>query len=376
MDQHPIPQNVTAYQFRLVGDMTLKQFLELAGGLLAAFLTTRFTLLPVFFRWPLAGILAFGGIALAFLPVEERPLDTWLKNFIRSIYSPTQFLWQKTHPVPDFLTYIPPKVLATPTKITPKDQKYLQSFMQTMRPPAPKNPVDIQEFSSLGRINQLLGTKLAATAPTPTQPTLSASPGIKLRKLQTPEQIKKEAVVWQRQIGQKVKNIKPPPMSAVKPTVPPPKPAPEATGPIVEMVPALRPPLTVATLFPPPLSVRDGKRRVAPEFAYDLPLPSPPEAPNLVNGMVVTMEDRLLPNSIVEICNSQNQTVRAVKTNKLGQFFIATPLLNDNYEMRVEHPEYTFDIIKIKAEGKIIPPIKIRAKSKAPVEVGNQGVGI
>jgi hypothetical protein len=142
------------------------------------------------------------------------------------------------------------------------------------------------------------------------------------------------------------------------------------------MVPALRPPLTVATLFPPPLSARNGRKRVAPEFAYDLPLPSPPEAPNLVTGMVVTMEDRLLPNSIVEICNSQNQTVRAVKTNKLGQFFIATPLLNDNYEMRVEHPEYTFDIIKIRAEGKIIPPIKIRAKSKAPVEIGNQGVGI
>ena len=38
MQQHPVPQNVTQYQFRLVGDMTLKQFLELAGGMLLAYL--------------------------------------------------------------------------------------------------------------------------------------------------------------------------------------------------------------------------------------------------------------------------------------------------------------------------------------------------
>ncbi|KKR52786.1 MAG: hypothetical protein UT88_C0021G0001, partial [Candidatus Woesebacteria bacterium GW2011_GWD2_40_19] len=34
MEQHPIPQNISSYQFRLVGDMTLKQFFQLAGGFL------------------------------------------------------------------------------------------------------------------------------------------------------------------------------------------------------------------------------------------------------------------------------------------------------------------------------------------------------
>jgi hypothetical protein len=35
-EQHPIPQQISAYHFRLVGDMTLKQFFEVAGGAIIA----------------------------------------------------------------------------------------------------------------------------------------------------------------------------------------------------------------------------------------------------------------------------------------------------------------------------------------------------
>ncbi|OGD62771.1 hypothetical protein A2160_04935 [Candidatus Beckwithbacteria bacterium RBG_13_42_9] len=229
----------------------------------------------------------------------------------------------------------------------------------------------------MGRINNLLGARPTFTAPL-AQPSVSASPGIKLHRLQRPEQIKKEATIWQKQVKQATQkaNLRPisqtpPPRPTVTPTTAP------TQGPIVEVVPPPRPAsLTVASLYPA-LPQSQKKMKVAPEFAQDLPLPTPPEAPNLITGMVVTMEDRLLPNSIVEICNSQNQTVRAFKTNKLGQFFIATPLSDGDYEIRMEHPEYGFDIIKFKAEGKIIPPIKIRAKAKITTnEVGNQGIGV
>ena len=84
--------------------------------------------------------------------------------------------------------------------------------------------------------------------------------------------------------------------------------------------------------------------------------------------MVVDPSDRLTPNAIVEIRNDQNQTARAAKTNKLGQFFISVPLLDGNYQIKVEHPELAFDIISLKVEGKVIPPIKIKAKSKKPTE--------
>ena len=95
MEQHPVPQNVTTFQFRLIGDMTLKQFGYLAGGAILGYISYKLPL-PFFFTWPAAVAFALGGVGFAFVPVEERPMDVWFLSFVKSIYSPTQFLWQKT----------------------------------------------------------------------------------------------------------------------------------------------------------------------------------------------------------------------------------------------------------------------------------------
>ena len=41
MQQHPVPRNVTGFQFKLVGDMTLKQFGYLAGGVVMGYIAFR-----------------------------------------------------------------------------------------------------------------------------------------------------------------------------------------------------------------------------------------------------------------------------------------------------------------------------------------------
>src|SRR3990167_589258 len=101
MEQHPIPGAITAYKFKLVGDMTLKQFLELAAGVVSAWVLfnsgANFAI-----KWTLGPILAFFGFALAFLPIEDRPLDQWIINFFRSIYAPTQYLWRQKPKKLDF----------------------------------------------------------------------------------------------------------------------------------------------------------------------------------------------------------------------------------------------------------------------------------
>src|SRR3989338_4380812 len=38
MDAHPVPQDVNSFQFRLIGDMTIKQFTYLASGLGIAYM--------------------------------------------------------------------------------------------------------------------------------------------------------------------------------------------------------------------------------------------------------------------------------------------------------------------------------------------------
>src|SRR3989344_5609710 len=103
MEQHPVPRNISGFQFKLVGDMTMRQFLYLAGGAVIAFLVFKISPFPGIIKWPIVLAAGFGGIAFAFFPVQERPLDKWLAAFIKSINSPTQYLWQKDAVLPDIL---------------------------------------------------------------------------------------------------------------------------------------------------------------------------------------------------------------------------------------------------------------------------------
>src|SRR3989344_8025043 len=101
MEQHPIPQQITSYQFRLVGDMTLKQFFQLAGGIVVA-LFFYWTPLHPLIKWPLIFFFTLLGVAMAFLPFEDRPLENWIIAFFRSIYSPTIYSWKKSATEPKF----------------------------------------------------------------------------------------------------------------------------------------------------------------------------------------------------------------------------------------------------------------------------------
>ena len=94
MEQHPIPRQITTFEFKLIGFMTLKQFLYLAVffpiGCIA------YTAIPVAYVNVIVGVLIGAvGLLFAFLPVQERPLDVWIKNFIRRLSSPTQYVYKK-----------------------------------------------------------------------------------------------------------------------------------------------------------------------------------------------------------------------------------------------------------------------------------------
>lgn len=97
MEQHPIPQQISSYEFKLVGEMTLKQFGKAAAGIIIALLIYASPLV-FFIKWPLILIFALGGLALAFVPFQDRALETWIVSFLRSIYSPTIYLYKKKKP--------------------------------------------------------------------------------------------------------------------------------------------------------------------------------------------------------------------------------------------------------------------------------------
>src|SRR3990167_879079 len=96
MENHSIPQDITGFQFKLIGNMTVKQFIYLATGTIVAWLFFFVLPLPAIIRWPIALLaIGFGG-GLAFLPIDGRPMDTMFINLIKAIFAPTQYIYDKT----------------------------------------------------------------------------------------------------------------------------------------------------------------------------------------------------------------------------------------------------------------------------------------
>jgi hypothetical protein len=105
----------------------------------------------------------------------------------------------------------------------------------------------------------------------------------------------------------------------------------------------------------------------ASQFQKSLPgitTPPTPSLPNLVSGTVIDPQNKLLENAIIEIKNRNGQAVRALKTNRLGQFAIATPLKAGNYQIQVEKDPHTFDIIALEAADEVITPLTIPATDR------------
>ncbi|OGK13890.1 hypothetical protein A3A93_05930 [Candidatus Roizmanbacteria bacterium RIFCSPLOWO2_01_FULL_38_12] len=94
MEQHPIPRQITTFEFKLIGFLTLRQFLYLAVFCSIGYII--YAVIPVPYLNIILGILVGAiGLLFAFLRFNERSLDIWIKNFIRRINSPTQYIYQK-----------------------------------------------------------------------------------------------------------------------------------------------------------------------------------------------------------------------------------------------------------------------------------------
>lgn len=98
MDQHPVPRQITTFEFKLIGFMTLKQFLFLLVFFPLGFIVYKIFPIP-FVNIMLGIIVGAFGLALAFIPVNERPLDVWTRNLIKRLISPTQYTYEKVNTI-------------------------------------------------------------------------------------------------------------------------------------------------------------------------------------------------------------------------------------------------------------------------------------
>lgn len=277
MDQHPIPQHISSYRFRLIGEMTLEQFGKLAGGCIIALV---FYALPIpgLVKWFFIIISASAGALFAFVPFEGRSLETWIVSFVKSIYSPTEYVWQKS-PV-DF--------------------------------PFTKSDQDPAQQESL--------------------PQKEATRSLSVKELALLQALSEDKNLYtQEELDQAQRLLKLFQQGGL-------------SGPSQKQN--------------QPAPAKTNQKEV--QFGQDLPFPSPPDQPNILVGMVIDQDNKIVEGAIIEIKDNNGDTVRAMRTNKLGQFRTVSPLPNGQYQISTEKAGLNFDIMKIKLNGEIVPPIEIR----------------
>lgn len=386
MQEHPVPQNITTYQFRLIGNMTIKQFLLLlagAGGALIAYSTN----LPGILKWPFLISSILLGVALAFVPYEERMLDQWFVVFLRAIYRPTKYYWRRTPRPPAFFEYAQRgTTLAIPEDTSPQRQQRVQSFLSSLpqgKTDAEDDPLDVfrggQQIAALfsdtpaaagvvpgGRLaskpplvehpHRLHTQAPAVVAPTsvvapPPQPThVSPSPASEAPPFVTVDGAEEE-------VDEAVAQSHPHSVGTVGVDVLPSVPSAHSAPATMEPPPSATPELT-SNYVAAQISADSGNTTPA-VFNRDLPFPSTPTTPNIVFGMVRTHDGAIVANAILEILDAQGQTVRAMKTNNLGQFFISSPLPDGDFILETEKAGYRFPRYKLTLSGAVLDPIDI-----------------
>jgi hypothetical protein len=371
MEQHAIPQNVSSYQFKLVGDMTLKQFFQVAGGVLLAIILWSTPLLTII-KWPLAILSILLGVGLAFLPLEERPLEKWIFSFFTAIYSPTIFTWKKG----SFSARIFQEEVAAATST--QDDTALKDYLAKSHtaPTAPAN-LDKAETNFFARLTALIGgstsTPTVAMAPPAPNQVLQPAPNMQ----QTAPQVLPTPIQTQ-QIIQPITSLAPEPATEPIPT-------PQNKGLQVPVSEPIRinsinqtqitengnlyqntaSPAKPATVQPIIMGndIISAKQAL---FSNDAAPPNPPSTPNVVVGQVIDQDRKIVEGVIMEIKDSQGRPIRALRSNKLGHFITVTQLDAGQYEIITEKDGYEFLPISFIADGSIIPPILVEGKRLGP----------
>lgn len=361
-NQHPVPQPISSYEFKLVGDMTLKQFFQVGGGILIAFLVWA-TPLPVLIKVPLVVIPALLGIALAFVPLYDRPLTAWFLAFFKAVYSPT--LYNKVRGAGE-------KVFTEDR--TPKEPPFLpthgeeQAMEYLSKIPQPKVVEKFEKaeeeflkqvvYTNVATVQSNNGTKTQKNIKASQYSTITPPPAIFNQKPQS-------YTVKPRQSFGNIKIPTSKPIKIHKPT--------SVTDQKNSQTPTtqqsedynFKKDTFVKPVFSQTISIREEQQKEKtqePVFTPEAAPPNPPDIPNVVVGQVVGPDGKIVEGAILEIREVNGLPVRAIRTNKVGHFITVTPLKNGEYEIITEKEGLSFDIIKFKAEGRVIPPILIKGR--------------
>ncbi len=357
MDNHPIPQDITGFQFKLIGAMTVRQFVYLAAGSVVGALFLFIFPIPFIIGLIIAVISFSIGASFAFVPIGGRPMDTMIRNLFKALFAPTEYVYKKAGG--DLSTTGTPATTeaqkrtetqsessvnsvdkSVPSVITGEFEASIASTPPVQSIPSQtsatteeqSSPLNTQNPTSVPPVDNSVGSVVTSLPPLPpppvqTIPVTNDSSTADLQKLLLETKGQKEAleneliVLKQKLEGQKQKKFTP--------------------GTVTSQTQNVR-------------KVPQGLEKTAGVL-------STPMEPNLISGIIKDPRGNPLQNILVEVKDSQENPVRAFKTNGLGQFASATSLSNGKYVLIFEDPEghHKFDAVEIEANGGPLPPLEI-----------------
>ncbi len=394
MENHPIPQDVTGFKFKLIGSVTLKQFLYLLGfGILA---TIAFVLhINLFIKIPLMTIFALIGAALAFVPIEGRPMDVMFANFAKAIPSENRYIYRKRGANLASFEFF--KISIRPTTQAqnqqsevkkPNDEKRaillsrlrnssfrpdenelrffknLKSFFEESQVSV-QNTTPKEEKQSGYIVPHFIADEEPATA-LPFSPPLEifskekelAEEEVKKiqKALEETKQMQAEKAGTKEDLAAKILELEKQLSDALKEKETLAKQVVEYESNKIKKG---------ETVFKPGQAEEREETQnvhfVSPASSLKAGFPSLPDIPNIVLGIVRDSRNKTLPNILVEVMDANSIPVRAFKTNALGQFASATPLPNGTYKVYFEDPQkqHEFEVIEITLNGDIFNPIEV-----------------
>lgn len=390
MENHPIPQDVTGFKFKLIGSITVKQFLYILGGGIVAAVCFILPITP-FIKIPLSILFGSFGVMLAFIPIEGRPMDVMAKNFLKALPAENQYIYKKRgaeviiseffSPQTQSAAKIEVKKTENNSALTSKRALLYGALKKSYRP-------DEREQAMLSNINTYLNESQHSVSPQVQK--VDSIP----EETQRSTQIAQPSPIPQANISDAIKVVSP--TSTLPKETPVSKPSPSVqetdSRPVFEGgKPEELKMETVAPQQQPVVS--QPQQQAVPQVPQDLKVlqseeakiptvnpnesqnvttlsakaslkggfPSLPDIPNVVLGIIKDPRGRILPNILVEIMDPQGIPVRAFKTNALGQFAAATPLPDGEYNVLLEDPrkQHEFEQIHITLDGSLFEPLEI-----------------
>src|SRR5258708_3540554 len=379
MENHPIPQDITGFQFKLIGDMTIKQFAYLATGSVLAWIAFSLPV-PLFIKLPFTFIFLVFGVSFAFFSIEGRPVDTMIINFIKAAFSPTQFVYQKmalSSPVNQSVNPANLDASASnkiinpshPNKLDQKEEGFFKMLSQLLSPSQSSQTI---EAPVTGHSNpHIISSRVEGeekkkeserpqevSQPAPQLEVLVEQSNVLQQELEEAKEAEKkdEGSKLYEGAHEKVLELE----NLLNDTQAQKQNLEKELFELKRQLTEQKQQVFTPSVAQAPQETKNV-RVISNELGKYAGLPIAPDFPNIVSGIIKDPRGNPLGNILVGVKDNDGNQVRAFKTNALGQFSASTPLSNGDYIIEFEDPntKSKFDSVGFAVTGNIILPIEV-----------------